>query len=146
MEKALRKILYAEDDQDVRKIAAMAIQRLGGFELELCADGHEAIRAAPRVGADLIVLDVMMPGLDGLATVRRLRTMPETAQTPVVFMTARIQPSEVEFYRKLGVINVIGKPFDPVALPGILREIWSNYCADRERGPETEEDGANPGS
>ena len=94
----------------------MALQAVGGFAVTLCQDGREALEKAPRVRPDLILLDVMMPGMDGPQTLAALRRAPELAAVPVVFMTAKVQAAEVAHYKTLGAIGVIAKPFDPVAL------------------------------
>ena len=122
---ALRRILYAEDEDDIRAIAEMALKAVGGFEVVACRSGREALDAAPGARADLILLDVMMPGLDGPSTLAQLRSLPATATTPVVFMTAKVQPAEVAHYRSLGALDVIAKPFDPMRLAADLLRIWN---------------------
>lgn len=109
-----KKILYVEDEQDIRTVGCMALQAVGGFDVVACASGPEAIAAAARARPDLLLLDVMMPGLDGPATLAALREIPETASTPVIFMTAKVQAAEVAQYRSLGALDVIPKPFDPM--------------------------------
>ena len=78
----LQRILYIEDEPDIRAVTQMALQTIGNFEVEVCASGEEAIAALPRTRPDLILLDVMMPGMDGPATLRRLRALPEATATP----------------------------------------------------------------
>jgi len=124
----LRRILYVEDDESIRVVGAMALKVVGGFEVIVCASGAEALAQAPGAGADLIVLDVMMPGMDGPETLAGLRRIAQTAATPVVFLTAQVQPAEVAELRALGAAAVFSKPFDPMALPGQLRAIWAR-CA-----------------
>lgn len=119
----------AEDEPDISKIAALSLTHLGGYGTLICDDGQQAVEAAADYRPDLIILDVMMPNLDGPETLRELRKIPETADVPVVFLTARIQPAEVDLYRELGVVNVIGKPFDAVELPKMIEEIWQNHTA-----------------
>ncbi|MFW5947818.1 MAG: response regulator, partial [Gemmatimonadota bacterium] len=92
------------------------LQDAGGYELELCASGTEALEAAPGFRPDLILLDVVMPELDGLATLEALRALPETADTPVIFLTARDRPEDVARLRDAGAMGVISKPFDPATL------------------------------
>jgi CheY-like chemotaxis protein len=121
----LRRILYVEDDEPIRTIGMMVLQTVGGFEVVGCASGAEALARAPKARADLILLDAMMPGMDGPETLARLRTLPETAATPVVFLTARVQPNEVAELRALGAVEVLAKPFDPMTLPDKLRKIWA---------------------
>ena len=123
----LKKILYVEDEGDIRTVAKIALEAVGGFEVVACASGSEALEAAPAAQADLIVLDVMMPGMDGPTTFRELRRIPQTAQTPVIFMTAKVQPAEIAQYRALGGLDVIAKPFDPMQVSAEIVRIWSAH-------------------
>jgi two-component system, OmpR family, response regulator len=125
MAAALQKILYVEDDPDIQAIAVMVLDAISGFTLEPCSSGNEALTKAVAFGPDLVLLDVMMPGMDGPETFQALRKMPELANTPVVFMTAKVQPQEVQGYLDLGAVGVIAKPFDPMTLADQLREIWA---------------------
>jgi len=124
MARVLKRILLVEDDADIRMIAAMALETVGGLEVVACESGSDAIERAPGVAADFILLDVMMPGLDGPATLARLRAIRETAATPVAFMTAKVQPHEIEALERLGAIAVITKPFDPMTLADQVRALW----------------------
>lgn len=117
-------ILYVEDEPDIRVVAQMALQAVGGFDVIACASGQEALGAAPHARADLLLLDVMMPGMDGPSTLKALRALPATAQTPVIFMTAKVQASEVAAYKGLGALEVIPKPFDPMVLSAQIQRIW----------------------
>jgi two-component system OmpR family response regulator len=121
---AVNRILYVEDDVSIRTIATMALEAVGGFTVIACASGAEALAAAPTARADLLLLDVMMPGMDGPSTLKALRGMPETAATPAIFMTAKVQPEEIAQHKALGALDVIPKPFDPMALPDRIREIF----------------------
>ena len=120
----LRRVLYVEDEADIRTIAKMALEAVGGFTVRECASGQEAVNAAPGAAADLILLDVMMPGLDGPSTLKALRGIPATAATPVIFMTAKVQPAEVAQYKSLGALDVIAKPFDPMKISEEIQRIW----------------------
>ncbi len=120
----LKRILYVEDESDIRTIAVAVLEAVGGFAVVACKSGEEAVKAAPEAHADLILLDVMMPGMDGPATLKALREIPETARTPAVFITAKVQPGEIEQFKALGAIDVIAKPFDPMKLSGQISEIW----------------------
>lgn len=122
---ALDKILYVEDDPDIQAIAVMVLDAISGFTLEPCSSGSEALSKAVDFNPDLILLDVMMPGMDGPETLHALRQLPELANKPVVFMTAKVQPQEVQGYLDLGAVGVIAKPFDPMTLADQLREIWT---------------------
>ena len=121
----LQRVLYVEDDPDIRTIATLALETVGGLQLRACASGSEALEVAPGFAPQLLLLDVMMPGMDGPATLGKLRELPGTANTPVVFMTAKVQASEREAYQALGAIGVITKPFDPMALAAEVRRLWS---------------------
>jgi two-component system OmpR family response regulator len=119
----VQRILYVEDEPDIRTIGQMALETVGGFAVVACASGAEALEAAPSAGADLLLLDVMMPGMDGHMTLKQLRSLPATANTPVIFMTAKVQPAEVAQHKALGALDVIAKPFDPMALADEIRAI-----------------------
>ncbi len=121
----LQRILYVDDDDDIREVAGMALTAVAGLEVCACASGQEALGRARECVPQLILLDVMMPGMDGPTTLAALREEPDFADTPVVFLTAKIQPAEVERYRALGAVDVIGKPFDPMTLGEQLRQIWA---------------------
>lgn len=125
MPKPLARILYVEDEPDIRAVAQMALEAVGGFTVIACSSGSEALAAAPTAQADLLLLDVMMPGMDGPSTLKALRDMPATAGTPVIFMTAKVQAAEVAQYRELGAIDVIHKPFDPMELSAQINRIWT---------------------
>ncbi len=122
----LKRILYVEDDPDIQAIALMVLETIHGFEVKACCSGHEALEKAVAFQPDLILLDVMMPGMDGPETLQHLREFPELATTPVVFMTAKVQPQEVQGYIRLGALGVIAKPFDPMTLTQQLKTIWQN--------------------
>ncbi|MEZ0120983.1 MAG: response regulator [Candidatus Reddybacter sp.] len=116
------RIMYVEDEADIREVAEFALED-EGFELLFCASGQEALDQVLAFSPDLILLDVMMPGMDGSSTLQQLRELPGMATTAVVFLTAKVQPLEVEGFRALGALEVIAKPFDPMALPGQIREL-----------------------
>lgn len=120
----LKRILYVEDEPDIQTVAKLALEMVGGFTLETCSSGQEALDKAAAFAPQLLLLDVMMPGMDGPATLARLRALPATANVPAIFMTAKVQPGEVEQYRRLGAIDVIPKPFDPMTLSETIRNVW----------------------
>lgn len=119
------KVLLVDDDDDLRMIGEMALTEVGGMQTVLASSGAMALELAVREQPDVVLLDVMMPGMDGPTTFRRLREQPSTASIPVVFVTAKVQRQEVERYLELGAIGVIGKPFDPMGLPDELRAIMA---------------------
>jgi CheY-like chemotaxis protein len=127
MTPALNRILYVEDEEMLRIVTNMALTRVGGFTVELCDSGAKAVETAKRFQPDLIMLDVMMPGMDGPATLRALQQDPQTSAIPVVFITAKVQPREVEAFRALGVVDVIAKPFEPMNLANQVRALWQRH-------------------
>jgi diguanylate cyclase (GGDEF)-like protein len=116
-----------EDEPDIQAVAQLALEALGGFQVRVCSTGREGVLAAPGFAPDMILLDVMMPGMDGPSTLRALRAVAQTVTTPVVFMTAKVQPQEVAEYRAIGVLDVIAKPFDPMTLAETLLTIWERH-------------------
>lgn len=115
-------ILCVEDDDDIRELVEMALKLDRGLKVRACASGEQALAVLPEVDPDLILLDVMMPGLDGVQTVARMRSDVRFKYIPVVFMTAKALPQELASFRAFGA-GVISKPFDPLKLPGELRKI-----------------------
>lgn len=123
----LRRVLLVEDELDIQIVARLALQDIGRLEVEVCGSGIEALEIAPRFLPELILLDVMMPEPDGPKTLKALAKKPETASTPVVFVTAKAQNHEIDEYLALGAVDVIVKPFDPMTLAERLQKIWSLY-------------------
>jgi two-component system, OmpR family, response regulator len=121
----LERVLYVEDDEDIRVVAQVALEMVGGLDVKVCSSGEQALAEAQAYAPHLILLDVMMPGLDGPMTLAGLRQIPALADTPVLFMTAKVQPSEVAHYKSLGAVDVLSKPFDPMTLADQLKSIWS---------------------
>ncbi len=124
--KSLHHLLCAEDNPDLRLILEAALG-FGGLKAIICESGVEALAQLADHTPDLILLDVMMPGLDGPETLQALRKLPQTQNTPVIFVTARAQPSEIQDYLALGAIAVIPKPFDPAMLANRIKEIWREH-------------------
>lgn len=120
----LHNILLVEDEQDIQAIVKLALESLGGFSVEVCSSGNEALQRAPIFKPQLILLDVMMPGMDGIATYKFLKEMPQLSGTEVIFLTAKVQPSEVQQYKQLGALDVIAKPFDPMTISEQIINIW----------------------
>ena len=121
----LTRILYVEDEPDIQAVAQIALESVGGFTVKTCSSGEEAVDNAVDFNPDLILLDVMMPGMDGPSTLAKLQNFPELENTPAVFMTAKVQPQEVEQLLSCGAIDVIAKPFDPMTLADNIRDIWN---------------------
>ena len=124
MSEALTRILYVEDEPDIQTVARLALEAVGGYTLEVCSSGDEAIAKIADFQPQFILLDVMMPGMDGPTTLAKLRELPAFSATPVVFMTAKVQPSEVAGYKSIGAVDVIPKPFDPMMLSAQVQAIW----------------------
>jgi CheY-like chemotaxis protein len=119
----LRRILFVEDDPDIQVVATLALESLGGFAVLACGSGAEALARFAGFAPDLVLLDVMMPGMDGPATLEALRRLP-AGDVPVVFMTARVQAHEILQYREMGAVDVIAKPFDPMTLAETVQTLW----------------------
>lgn len=115
------RILIVDDEDDIRRIAKLALGRVGAMDVVEAASGRDAVRRAEQDAPDAILLDVMMPGLDGPSTLAALRSNPKTAGIPVVFLTAKAMPAEIERLRGLGARGVLLKPFDPMTLAGQVR-------------------------
>ena len=121
----LKKILLIEDDDDIRTVTASALELVGGFTVRACASGAAGLEAVAGFGPQLVLLDVMMPGMDGIAVLAKLREKPETAALPVVFLTAKARTEEVAKLRELGARGVIAKPYDPMTLADQVRRLWA---------------------
>ncbi len=128
----LSRILYVEDEPDIQTVALMALESIGGFTVRACSSGQEAIEATPGFAPDLVILDVMMPGMDGPATMEALRKLPATADVDIIFMTAKVQSHEVERYLALGAVDVIAKPFDPMTLAAQVQAVWDRQHENRD--------------
>ncbi|HEX7149882.1 MAG TPA: response regulator [Thermoanaerobaculia bacterium] len=116
-------VLVIDDEEDVRLIATMSLGRVGQMTVIEANGGAEGLAKAVEHHPDLILLDMMMPGMDGATTFRHLRANPETASIPVIFLTAKSMTGEVEKLRGLGAKGVILKPFNPMTLAAQVREV-----------------------
>ena len=110
------RVLHVDDEPDIREVVEISLGLDPDFSIKSCSSGADALSASEAWQPDLILLDVMMPAMDGPATLKHLRERPGTTHTPVVFMTARAQASEIEMFVSLGAVGVIPKPFDPMKL------------------------------
>ena len=120
----LVRVLYVEDEPDIRAVAKLALEVVGGLTVSLCERGDLAVAQAQAFCPQMILLDVMMPGMDGPTTLKALRDNPQLRSIPVAFMTAKVQPHEVEHFKSLGAVGVIAKPFDPMTLAKDIRALW----------------------
>lgn len=119
----IRRVMLVDDEPDIRKIGQMSLERVGRWETLLATSGKDAVELAQKERVDLILLDVMMPGMDGPTTYQKLRELPGLGEVPIVFLTAKVQQSEVERYLTLGAVGVLRKPFDPLTLPQEIRKL-----------------------
>jgi CheY-like chemotaxis protein len=115
------RILHVDDEPDIREVVELSLGLDPAFSVRSCASGADALATAADWSPDMILCDVMMPVMDGPATLLRLRECPQTVNTPVVFMTARAQTRELEHFKSLGATGVIPKPFDPMTLANSVR-------------------------
>lgn len=125
--KTLKNILYVEDEPDIQTIVQLSLESIGGFDVKTCNSGKEALEALTKYNPDLILMDVMMPDLDGPSTLKEIRKLSQFCQVPVIFMTAKAQSHEVAQYKELGVLDVVIKPFDPMTLSSVLKNIWEKH-------------------
>jgi len=126
----LSRILYVEDDPHIQAVAQIALEDVGGFTVALAGSGKGCLEKAKTFLPDLILLDIMMPGMDGPSTFRALKAIPATTSIPIIFLTAKVQPLEIDSYRRLGALGVLTKPFDPMTLSDDIRTIWDKSHQD----------------
>jgi len=124
---AVSKVLLVDDEPHIRRIGELSLKGVGKWTVVLASSGAEALEKAEIEKPDVILLDVMMPGMDGMATLAKLRAHEATSKTPVIFMTAKVQKHEVDRYREAGAVGVIPKPFDPMALPAQILDILKSF-------------------
>ena len=122
----LKKILYVEDQKDIQLVTQYALESIAKFDMKTCSNGKEALDAIHAYAPDLVLLDVMMPIMDGPTTLENIRKQEKFSKIPIIFMTAKILPNEVSELMELGATGVITKPFDPVTLGELVREIYNS--------------------
>ncbi len=125
------KVLLVDDEADIRKVAQLSLTAIGKMTTVPASSARQAIEMAATEQPDLILMDMMMPGMDGLSALAELRASELLSKIPVVFFTAKVQQQEIEHYLRVGAIGVIEKPFDPLALPEQIRRIYAEWL---ERG------------
>jgi two-component system OmpR family response regulator len=125
-ERALNRICYVEDDLDIQRIVRVSLERVGKLTVEIVGDSTRAIEAIIAFKPDLVMLDWMMPVMDGPAVLRAMRERAETRDLPVIFITAKASKQELDELRALGAVGTISKPFSPKDLPDQLRQIWKS--------------------
>ena len=124
-ERPLQRICYVEDDEDIQRIVRMSLERVGKMKVEIVTDPAAAIAAMNAFKPDLVMLDWMMPGMDGPTLFREMKKRPEVAELPVVFITAKAAQRDLDELTTLGAAGTISKPFSPKDLPDQLRAIWA---------------------
>jgi DNA-binding response OmpR family regulator len=128
--KQLHKIMLVEDDLDIQQVARIALEDVGGLNVQAFSRGQDALDALDVVQPDLVLLDVMMPGMDGPSTLQSLRQHDSWQQLPVVFMTAKAQSHEISKFTEMGALGVIVKPFNPMTLAEQVQAFWQKYQDD----------------
>jgi two-component system, OmpR family, response regulator len=118
------RILHVDDEPAILAVTAYALKKIGGYTVSSCSDSTLALETARAFKPDIILLDVMMPKMDGMQTLAALRNDPDTREIPVVYLTAKVQPREVQELVQTGVDGVLGKPFDPATLCDNVESIW----------------------
>lgn len=113
---ANKRILVIDDDEDIQDVALVALEVVGGWEVTTASSGSEGIHLATTEKPDAILLDVMMPDLDGIATLKQLKANPVTQQIPVIFLTAKVQSGDRDRFAQLDIVEVIAKPFKTMSL------------------------------
>ena len=124
-DRPLTRICYVEDDEDIQRIVRMSLERVGKMTVAVVSDPTQALQAFAEFRPDLVMLDWMMPVLDGPALFRQMKLRPETSALPVVFITARASERDLAELQALGAAGTISKPFSPRDLPEQLRAIWA---------------------
>jgi len=128
MSNLLTRILYVEDDEDIAEIATMTLEDMGGYDINHCPSGQNALDTFATYSPQLILMDVMMPNMDGPKTLAQLRLLPNGTHIPVIFMTAKAQTHEQATYKAMGgVLGVIVKPFDPMTLCDQINALWTEF-------------------
>jgi len=117
-----RRVLIIDDEEDIREVAALSLETVAGWDVVLAGSGPAGIAKAQDYRPDAILLDVMMPGMDGPTTFRELQTLPETRNIPVILLTAKVQAADQKRFSDLGVARVMFKPFDPITLAQEIAE------------------------
>jgi CheY-like chemotaxis protein len=124
-DRPLNRICYVEDDEDIQRIVRMALERIGKMTVSVVSDPTKAIDAILAFKPDLVMLDWMMPIIDGPTLFKQMKTRPETSALPVVFITAKAAQRDLDELTSLGAAGTISKPFSPRDLPDQLRAIWA---------------------
>lgn len=122
----LQKILYVDDDEDMQLIVEVALSGFADYSLETCSSWDAAKEKIGTFMPDLILLDLMMPEIDGLAALKEIQSIDVIQKIPVIFLTAHLQPSQFGNLEQLGILGVVTKPFKPNLLAGQISALWDN--------------------
>lgn len=125
----LKRIMHIEDDPSIQQVTKIALEAVGGFEVRTCSSGAEALEQYSQFAPQLLLMDVMMPEMDGPETLQQLQKNYDLSSVPVIFMTAKVQSKEVQSYIDLGAADVVVKPFDPMTLSEHIEAIWQRTLA-----------------
>lgn len=120
----LKRIMYVDDDPDLQDIVRLGLETRAGFTVTCCDSGNQALEEIRDFKPDLVILDMVLPGMSGLQLLERMRELRGVPWIPVIFLTSKISPQQVEEYKELGVIGVINKPLNPLELRDRVRDIW----------------------
>jgi CheY-like chemotaxis protein len=119
----IRRVLVVDDDDAIREVVQTSLELVAGWDVQVASNGAEAVDLCSADPPDAVLLDVMMPAMDGPTTFARLQADPRTRDVPVVLLTAKVQPAERRRWEDLGVAGVLGKPFDPMTLPAEVADL-----------------------
>lgn len=125
MLKDLNHIFCVDDEDDILEVVKLSLEAIGGFTVSTCSGSQNCISAIENAQPNLVILDVMMPNMDGPTTLGLIKKNDKINKIPVIFMTAKVQQSEIDEYLSMGVVGVVSKPFDPMTLPDEIRAIWN---------------------
>jgi two-component system, OmpR family, response regulator len=120
----LKTLLYVDDDRDIREVVKLALGLIESFTVHVCASGEEALKLIPIIKPELVLLDVMMPGMDGPSVLSCMKADTQQPHRPVIFVTAKALPREIAHFCELGAVGVIAKPFDPMQLGRQVLQMW----------------------
>jgi len=126
-DKTLNTLLYIDDDAHLRAMVKMALENISKYTVKLCASGAEALALLQHFTSDMILLDVIMPEMDGLETLKRIQKLETCKNTPVIFITGRSTPELVNIFKQAGVSGIITKPFNSLQFPIHLQTLWNQY-------------------
>ncbi len=127
MKKELKKVLIIDDDADILTVSSMALKALLQIDVICAGSGQEGIDLALKESPDLILLDMMMPIMDGITTMQKIKENPILKNIPIIFFTAKVTKDEISKYKELGILDIITKPFDPLSLGKNIEKLWESH-------------------